>query len=60
MGAIRISNKEGRFLSDTPITSIKYIRKLENIASDFFDENTKINEKSLDQLLSPGSSLGGA
>ena len=61
MGAIRISREiNGRFISDNPISHIRNIRELEKAAIDF-DSNTKrSNAISLDQLLSPASSLGGA
>lgn len=61
MGALRISwDENGRFLSDGRISKIKNIRDIEALALNFLDEEEEINEKSLDQLLSPGSSLGGA
>lgn len=61
MGAIRISRKPyGRFLSDNPISSFKNIRELESAAMSFETSEDHFMTNSLNKLLSPGSSLGGA
>lgn len=61
MGAIRIAReKGGRFISDNPVSSIKKIRELESAAINFDRSSKAIQRDSINQLFSPGSSLGGA
>ena len=64
MGAIRFKlDKEGPFLSDddkTPTPPWTSLRTLEEAARQFENDESALNEKWLNQLLRPGSSLGGA
>ena len=64
MGAVRFKlNESGDFLSSDSETTIPpwtTIRTLEEAAWNFEDEKTTLQEKWLNQLMKPGSSLGGA
>lgn len=64
MGAIRFKDDEnGAFLSDDKETAAPpwaTLRTLEEASRNFENEENALNEKWLNQLLKPGSSLGGA
>ena len=64
MGGIRLkSSLDGEFLScdrDTPIPAWTTLRTLEEASRRFESDDEGIHEKWLNQLLAPGSSLGGA
>lgn len=64
MGAIRLKEEEnGPFLSDDKETAAPpwaTLRTLEEASRNFENEENFLNEKWLNQLLKPGSSLGGA
>lgn len=64
MGAIRFKEDEnGPFLSDDKETAAPpwtTLRTLEEASRNFENEENMLNEKWLNQLLKPGSSLGGA
>lgn len=64
MGAIRFKEDEnGTFLSDDKETAAPpwaTLRTLEEASRNFENEENMLNEKWLNQLLKPGSSLGGA
>ena len=64
MGAIRFKDDEnGPFLSDDKETAAPpwaTLRTLEEASRNFENEENMLNEKWLNQLLKPGSSLGGA
>ena len=64
MGAIRFKEDEnGAFLSDDKETAAPpwaTLRTLEEASRNFENEENLLNEKWLNQLLKPGSSLGGA
>lgn len=64
MGAIRFkSDTNGAFLSDDKETSAPpwaTLRTLEEASRNFENEETTLQEKWLNQLIKPGSSLGGA
>ena len=64
MGAIRFKDDEnGPFLSDDKETAVPpwaTLRTLEEASRNFENEENLLNEKWLNQLLKPGSSLGGA
>jgi len=64
MGGIRFKlNQEGPFLSedkDTAVPPWSTLRTLEEASRNFENNETAISSKWLDQLIKPGSSLGGA
>ncbi len=64
MGGIRFKlDPDGDFLSgdkETAAPPWATLRTLEEASRQFEDDSTKLNEKWLNQLLRPGSSLGGA
>lgn len=64
MGGIRFkANQEGPFLSDdkeTAAPSWATLRTLEEASRNFENDETGLTEKWLNQLIKPGSSLGGA
>ncbi|MFR0911175.1 MAG: type II toxin-antitoxin system HipA family toxin, partial [Eubacterium sp.] len=64
MGGIRFKlDKEGVFLSDDKETATPpwtSLRTLEEASRNFEKDETEITEKWLNQLIKPGSSLGGA
>ncbi len=64
MGGIRFKlDPDGDFLSNDKETAAPpwaTLRTLEEASRQFEDDSTKLNEKWLNQLLRPGSSLGGA
>ena len=64
MGGIRFkANPEGPFLSDDKETAAPpwaTLRTLEEASRNFENDETGLTEKWLDQLIKPGSSLGGA
>ena len=64
MGGIRFkANPEGTFLSDDKETAAPpwaNLRTIEEASRNFENDETGLNEKWLNQLIKPGSSLGGA
>lgn len=64
MGGLRFKTEpDGSYLSDdakTPVPPLARLRSLEEAARNFENDDTNATDKWIDQLIRPGSSLGGA